>query len=124
MLRSIGIDIVDVTRIERDLARFADRFVNRILGQREREQYDARTDKKQFLAGRLAGKEAVIKALGVYLQKRPALNQIQIVNDEAGQPHLFLADEVELSTGNARCMISITHEKKMAAAVAMFVEEE
>jgi len=122
MIRSIGLDIVDISRIKRDIDLFGDRFIRRILGDKERLIYNRRKDKEAFLAGRLAAKEAVIKGLAPFLQRRPPLNAIQIVNNSRGEPKLALPHGIQQSLGSAVCHLSLTHEKKYAAAVAIFAE--
>lgn len=122
MVRSIGLDIVEVSRIERDIEMHEDRFVQRLLGDDEIRLYEVRKDKPQFLAGRFAAKEAVIKALGTFLTNRPKYNSLQIVNDDKGQPELDVPEEIIDRLEGCRCMLSISHERKYAVAVAIFVE--
>jgi holo-[acyl-carrier protein] synthase len=124
LIRSIGLDVVEISRIRRDVSQFGDRFVRRILGEKERVIYDRRRDKETFLAGRFAAKEAVIKGLNPFLQKRPSLNVIQIVNDSTGAPKLALPPDIQQKLGGAKCLLSLTHEKNYAAAVAIFTEEK
>ena len=124
MIRSVGIDIVDVSRIKKDVARFGERFVKRILGEKEIFILKTRIDKDSFLAGRLAAKEAVIKGLGTFIEKRPPFNVIQVINDATGQPKLELPVEIERKLGTAKCILSLTHERNFAAAVVIFTEEQ
>ena len=124
MVNSIGLDLVEVARIDADLKRFAPRFENRILGPSEMQIFNRRRDKTIFLAGRFAAKEAVIKALGVFLSERPRLVDLQIINDSTGQPQLVLPENIRQQIPDARCLLSITHDKNYAAAVAVFVEEK
>lgn len=124
MVKSIGLDIVEVKRMNRDIEKFGDTFVRRILGDLEYELYQKRNDKAQFLAGRFAAKEAVIKGLGIYLQDRPPYKELQIIKDSSGQPLLQMSDSLKEKLKNVNCLISITHEQNYAAAVAVFVEEK
>ncbi len=123
MVKSIGLDLVDVARIRNDLQAYGRRFLERVLGPEELAILAGRTDSAEFVAGRFAAKEAVIKGLGNYLQTRPAYRLIQILPDSSGQPTLRLPLDIEERLGGARCLVSITHERKTAAAVAVFVEE-
>jgi holo-[acyl-carrier protein] synthase len=120
VIASIGLDIVEIARIEKDVERFGSRFVERILGGKELALFEKRQDQTLFLAGRFAAKEAVVKALGRYLTNRPPLHQLQIINDDSGQPRLELPDDVETKLKGAHCLLSITHERSYAAAVAIF----
>ncbi|MDH3889671.1 MAG: holo-ACP synthase [candidate division Zixibacteria bacterium] len=120
MIASVGLDIVEIARIEKDVKRFGLRFVERILGEKELAMFEKRQDKTLFLAGRFAAKEAIVKALGRYLTDRPPLQHLQIINDDSGQPRLEMPSDVEANLEGARCHLSITHERNYAAAVAVF----
>ncbi|MFH1686399.1 MAG: holo-ACP synthase [bacterium] len=120
MIRSIGLDLVDVERLRRDIDKYGERFISRLLGRAERELYAKRSDQARFLAGRFAAKEAVVKALAPFLNRRPAWSAIEILSDSQGQPYLRLPDNIDASLGGAKCLLSITHERQYAAAVAVF----
>jgi len=119
LTESIGIDLVETNRIRKILKKHGVRFVNRILGQRELETYAQRGDKVKFLAGRFAAKEAVIKSLGRFLTERPAYSSLEIVNDETGNPYLDIGGLTGEKLRHKKCLISISHEKHYAAAVAV-----
>jgi holo-[acyl-carrier protein] synthase len=119
LTESIGIDLVETNRIRKILKKHGARFVNRILSQRELVTYAQRGDKVNFLAGRFAAKEAVIKSLGRYLTERPAYSSLEIVNDETGNPYLDFGGLTGEKLGHKKCLISISHEKHYAAAVAI-----
>ncbi len=119
MAESIGIDLVETNRIREILKKYGTRFAGRILGKEELEAYGQRGDKVNFLAGRFAAKEAVIKSLGRFLKKRPAYNKIEIVNDETGNPCLSFSGPAGEILRHKKCLISISHEKHYATAVAI-----
>lgn len=124
LIKAIGLDLVEIKRISDDLARFQEKFTNRILGDQEKSIYDKRHDKDIFLAGRLAAKEAVIKCLNNYLAQKPLLTEIQVINGASGEPILKLSQNIRQKLKSVNCLISITHEKQYAAAVAVFEEEK
>lgn len=119
MTESIGIDLVETDRIRKILKKHGARFVNRILGQKELETYAQRGDKVNFLAGRFAAKEAVMKSLGRFLTERPAYSSLEIVNDETGNPYLDFGGLTGEKLRHKKCLISISHEKHYATAVAI-----
>lgn len=123
MADSIGVDILETDRIRKSVTRFGDRFIRRILGDKEIEIYDRRADRHVFLAGRFACKEAVIKALGKYLEDRPPFNQIQIINDSTGQPHLSFPDALRARLAGLDILVSISHDRKYAVAMAVITEK-
>jgi len=123
MAEALGVDIVDVARIGRAYSTYGDRFLRRILGPDEMIAFSARHNKIQFLAGRFAAKEAVVKALGQYLSKRPPLSTLQVLNDHTGQPRLHLPGHIKGKLPNVRCLVSISHNRSSAIATAIFTEE-
>ena len=64
-----GMDVVDIRRIEKTLARFGDRFVRRCFTEIERERSDRRMRRAESYAKRYAAKEAGAKALGTGLAR-------------------------------------------------------
>lgn len=122
MVQSIGIDLVEIKRIESSVKKYGKRFVRRILGSKEITVYDARNDKAAYLAGRFAAKEAVIKSLGTILKNRPKYSSIEILNDKSGNPFLSGADELAKVFKKRRCLLSISHEHRYATAVAIITE--
>ena len=108
MVVGVGIDIVEVARIEKAMR--DDRFVRKILTERE----EAYCNSAMKVAGRWAAKEAIIKAVGVPIMMR----NIEIWNDQLGQPHVTIHD-VNFDGKRLKIFVSITHEKKHAAAVAV-----
>lgn len=123
MVRSIGLDLVDTARIKNDIEKYGQKFIDRILSDNEKSLFEKRVDKAQFLSGRFAAKEAVIKGLGKFLTERPDYVKLEILSDSTGQPYLKLPDDLKENLNKVSCMLSITHEKNYAAAVAVFVEE-
>jgi len=123
VVHSIGLDIVEVKRIQKDIEDYGDKFINRILSSKEIESYNKRLDKDIFLAGRFAAKEALIKALGKFLTDRPPYNELQVLNNSTGQPYFELSDEIWQKLKKASPMLSISHEKNYATAVVVITED-
>lgn len=111
MIKGIGLDIVELERIEKAITR-SDRFAMRVLSNRELQIYNELTKgrKKEFLAGRFAAKEAYSKANGTGLVEGCTLHQIEILKDEIGKPVLYFNGE------EVNGFISITHTRTVAAA--------
>ncbi|MFZ5978998.1 MAG: holo-ACP synthase [Candidatus Zixiibacteriota bacterium] len=124
MVKSLGVDITEISRIKADLEKFGERFVRRILGPEEIKTYELRRDKDSFLAGRFAAKEACIKALSAYLEERPPLDAIQIINDPAGNPFIKFTADIVARLNGARTLVSISHSRNNAVAVVIFEEDK
>jgi len=116
----IGLDVTSVERIERALERFGERFWERILTERERQDLATRADRAVALAGRFAAKEAASKALGG--PRDVWWHDVQITRGARGIPVLsFLgpAQEHAARLGATKSLISITHDAGVAAAVVI-----
>ena len=111
MVVRVGLDLVEVARIERAMRRPG--FVERVLTPAER----AICTTPARVAGRWAGKEAVAKAVGTHL----GWQQVEILPDAEGRPFVQVRDEIFNSQWFA-LHLSITHERTHAAAVAVLEE--
>lgn len=123
MITAIGVDIVDVARIRRLLERHGSRFVSRVLGAEETALLQGRRDAAQFVAGRFAAKEALIKAFGKYLTERPGYPQIEILADSADRPRVVCRFPMSRAFASVQMLVSISHEKSHAVAMAVLSEE-
>ena len=63
MIAGIGIDIVEISRMEESLARHGDAFAKRILTTDELNEFKQKKMPARYLAKRFAAKEALYKAL-------------------------------------------------------------
>jgi len=124
MICGIGIDLVEIERIKAIYGQYGDRFLDRFFSSREKALISKRKSGKiNMLAGRFAAREAVIKALGNRPGRQVFLREIEILNDESGQPYAVLAPDLANRLGQVKVHISITHENKYAAAVAVLSDE-
>lgn len=115
---AVGVDIIEVERLSRGLARHGDRFLDRFFTLREREQCGGRA---ASLAGRFAVKEAVGKALGTGIGDI-SWKEVEIINDERGRPILTLHGEaarLAAELGLAEWSISLSHTNTHAVGMAV-----
>jgi holo-[acyl-carrier protein] synthase len=126
MIYGIGTDAIEVARIEASLARHGQRFVERILGPRERQVHAARSARSArrgtlYLATRFAAKEAISKAVGLGMRMPMHWRAVQIVNSASGRPEV-LADEAMarfLAQRGLRLHVSVTDLDQLALAYAV-----
>ena len=90
MIYGIGVDLVNVQRIEKVIFRWGSRFVNRIFTDREARICYGRAFSHSAFALRFAAKEAFSKALGLGMRKGIRWRDIEVSNDAAGKPGLTL----------------------------------
>jgi holo-[acyl-carrier protein] synthase len=114
----IGIDLIDIDRIQDVLARFPDRFRLRVLTDAE-QRYCGR--KIERIAGRWAAKEAISKVLGLGV-RGVGWREIEILPNRAGAPQVYLHDRAARRAEALdldEVTVSISHERRMAVAVAV-----
>ncbi len=114
MRPGIGIDLLEIDRIERALARYP-RLGKRLFTPAEREYAAARARPGRHLAARFAAKEAVVKALG--LGGGFGLAEIEVVAGEP--PAVRLSGRAADAAAGRRVEVSLTHSRDFAAAVAI-----
>ncbi len=113
----VGVDLVDIDRI-RNLRR-PERFRKKILTEKERKNQK----KADTVAGLFAAKEAIMKLLGKGISKI-SFRDIEIDHDVEGKPKVTLygaAKAEAYKKGISEIELSISHEKKVAIAVAFAV---
>lgn len=120
----LGVDMIEVVRIERAMMRWGDAFVRRLYTPTEIARADrSAAGRGARLAARFAAKEAVMKALGIGW-RRMSWREIEIVNDAQGRPGVQLhgaALRVAQEQGVASVLVTVshTHDHAVANAVAL-----
>jgi holo-[acyl-carrier protein] synthase len=112
----IGIDVLEVERLERALAR-TPTLVTRLFTDAEREYADAHARPAVHLAARFCAKEAVAKALAL---EAWAFADVEVVaTDTAPEVRLSGAAAARAAELGVHPRISLTHTRETAAAVAI-----
>ena len=114
----IGIDIIEIARIERAIARWGKRFLQRVYTESELRLYHK---KPESLAARFAGKEAVMKLLGTG-RKGISWKEIETLSHPSGKPLLNLygrAQVVAEKLGLKEIVISLSHSREYAIAMVI-----
>ena len=122
MIKGIGTDIVEVQRIAKSVNRFGDRFVQRILTQREYREGLAGTKLVSYLARQFAAKEAVSKVLGTGMRQGVHFRNIHVTRNHAGGPMVDLsgrAFEIAENLDINQILVSLSDEKGYALAFAV-----
>lgn len=86
MILGIGTDLANIDRISGTLARFGDRFRNRVFTEVEQAKAERRKDVAGTYAKRWAAKEACSKALGTGLAMGISWKDMSVTNMHSGQP--------------------------------------
>ena len=122
-LAGIGVDMLEIARMERVLARRPS-FAKRVFTQAERDYCERLARPAQHYAARFAAREAVLKALGTGFSRGIGLADVSVLNNEAGRPEVVLsgrAKEIAAEQGVREVALSLsyTHDVAVANAVAM-----
>jgi len=125
MIHGIGIDVVEVERIEAAIAHLGDAFIDRLFTAREREYCGKQKRPALHYAARFAAKEAVSKALGTGIGGQAGWLDMEVERAESGAPKMVFtgrAADFLAAEGIADVQVSLSHAKEYAAANAVAVK--
>jgi len=119
LILGLGSDLCDIRRIEKVMARFGDRFLERVFTPLERARALRRTASLHAptFAKRFAAKEACAKALGTGFRMGVFHSDLGVVNLPSGQPTMAL-------TGGAQARLLAMAPSGMRPLVALTVTDE
>lgn len=128
MIIGLGSDLIDIRRIEKSLARYANRFTNRVFTPIERAKSDKRKHRAASYAKRFAAKEACSKALGTGISRGVYWRDMGVVNDKYGKPTMHLTNGAarqlaELTPDNHTSIIHVTITDDYPLAQAFVIIE-
>jgi holo-[acyl-carrier protein] synthase len=119
---SVGVDTIEIDRVETTLARYGERFLNRVFSREEVRYCMGRVRPGPSLAARFAAKEAFYKA-ATPLASRPISlyfhwKEVEMIRDE-GPPRVRLSGEFKEVIGGMEVSLSVSHSKTHAIAVVV-----
>lgn len=126
MILGIGSDLIDIRRMERVIARFGERFLDRVFTPTERAKSEGRKNRIESYAKRFAAKEACSKALGTGFRKGVFMRDMGVINKPGGQPTIALTGGAAARLAaitpagmRAEVHVSLTDEPPMAQAIVI-----
>ena len=119
-VQGIGNDIIEISRVRQSIERHGMHFLNRLFTQREQDYCNKYQDPVPHFAGRFAAKEAIVKAFGTGFGAQIQWHDIEVINDAAGKPIVYLSDRIQQQFHHPRVLISISHSSQHATAVALW----
>ena len=117
----IGLDLIELSRMERSLHRFGEHFLNRIMADDERSAIPG-DPAVSHVAARFAAKEAAVKALGTGFAEGIGPRDVAVRSLPSGKPELVLsgkAREKADALGVKKLHLTLTHTRDNAAAVVI-----
>lgn len=118
----IGIDVVEIDRIEQSISKFGEKFIERIFTAEERLYCEAQKRPAVNYAARFAVKEAVAKAFGTGIGKDLSWLDMDIHRAPSGEPSVQFSGagkQFAEAQGIITVKISLTHAREYAAANAV-----
>ena len=122
MILGVGIDIIEVARVQASHKRFGERFLNRLLLPDEITYCLSHKNPAPFIAARFAAKEAISKAFGAGIGAQLGWRDMEIGRKEAGEPFVILhgkGKKLFKSRRAKRLLVSLSHTANYAAATAV-----
>jgi holo-[acyl-carrier protein] synthase len=119
---SVGIDTIEIDRVERTLARYGERFLSRVFCPAEVRYCMGRVRPAPSLAARFAAKEAFYKAATPLASGSISLyfhwKDVEVLR-ESGPPRIRLSGGFEKVVEGMGVSLSISHSKTHAIAVVV-----
>jgi holo-[acyl-carrier protein] synthase len=118
----IGIDTIEVARIQRSIETYGDQFLRRIYSEEEIRYCSRKPRKYEHFAARFAAKEAYAKAIGTGVRRKFVWRHVGVRNELSGRPYITLEGEMQ-ERGTAiigrpfKVYLSLTHTKDIAEAI-------
>jgi holo-[acyl-carrier protein] synthase len=119
MILGIGVDIVEVERIQRAVERHGGAFVQRVFTPDEAAYCRRSPHPEQRFSTRFAAKEAALKALGTGWSQGLQFVDVEVLNNHLGAPSIRLhgkAAERAESMGVETILVSLSHHHDFAVA--------
>ncbi|NLN40848.1 MAG: holo-ACP synthase [Clostridiales bacterium] len=116
MVLGIGIDIIEIHRVEKVMQK--PKFVDRIYTSGEQKYLQTRNNNPSTAAGYFAAKEATAKALGTGFGK-VKWTEIEVIREKNGRPGIKLHGNAKIAMenmGGSKILVSISHSRDNAIA--------
>jgi len=123
----IGIDLVEVGRIERAMGRHGGAFEKRVFTDSEIDYCSRKKRPGMHLAARFGVKEAVMKAFGTGWSGGVSWKDVEVVHTEGGKPEVVLTGrlrEIAEGLGGVDALVSFSHDGAYAIAQAVIKRKE
>jgi holo-[acyl-carrier protein] synthase len=119
MIESIGVDIIEISRVREAVSRWGETFLHKVFTNIELDYCSQKRNMYQHLAARFAAKEAMSKALATGWGGVFRWQDVEVTNDKGGKPHILVYGNVKKLLGNKRLHLSISHSGEHVVAVVI-----
>ena len=119
MVRGIGVDIMEIQRVQKSMDGLGDAFIQKIFTPDEIRYCQSKNNAAQHFAARFAAKEAVSKALATGWRGEFAWKDVEVMNDELGQPHVTLFGKLKETLARSSVFVSLSHSESHVVAMVV-----
>jgi len=122
VIYGIGIDSVEIGRVEKILERWGERFTTKVYSPFEIDYCKNRVFPAMHYAARFAAKESFLKAASIGLWMGIRLKDIEVLNNREGRPEIKLhakAKEILRDNGISAVHLSLSHTAMLAVAIVI-----
>lgn len=123
-LLGLGNDLIEIGRLREGYEAHGKAFLQRLFTPKEQEYCERQRDPFPRYAGRFAAKEAIVKALGSGFGSEISWQDIEILPDAHGKPEVQFSGKLKATFHNPHVLLTITHCKEYASAVAIWVSQD
>lgn len=119
MIEGIGIDVVEIPRMEKTIERWGSVFLKKIFTDREIAYAQSKKNGSQHIAGRFAVKEAVAKAMTTGWSGGFRWKDVEVDNSVSGKPDVILYGNAKKRLSGSVIHVSISHSERVVVACAV-----
>jgi holo-[acyl-carrier protein] synthase len=120
----VGVDLTQMPRLRRVVARWDERFLQRVFTEQELAYCRRRRDPIPHLAARFAAKEATLKALGTGLRMGVNWRELEVRRERGQAPTMVLSGRcraIAEAKGGRQVLLSLSHDGDYAMAQALLI---
>lgn len=119
MVEGVGIDIIEVSRIQKSIEEYGPFFTDKIFTSSEKAYCAEKPSPYQHYAARFAAKEAFSKATGTGWNDAFSWQEVEVINEASGKPYLRLYGSTLRNVGEKRVFLSLSHSGDYVTAVVV-----
>lgn len=119
MILGVGTDLIEISRIQRSIARFGNHFLHRVFTAGEIAYCSRKKNSAESYASRFAAKEAAAKALGTGISFGVSWLEFEVSRQPGLRPEIEFhgrAAAIAASLGVTHAVLSLTHSRDLAMA--------
>ncbi len=127
MICGLGVDLVDIDRMEKIVEKWGQSFLRRVYTREEIRYCKDRAHSAGHFAARFAAKEAFLKSLGLGMFSGVGFQDVEVMVLDSGKPELCLHGSARIvfeSRGISSHHLSLSHSNRTAAAVVVLEKDD